>query len=76
MQHGPSCLLDSFHVAMRTDYPHPFQAWTQTRLDEPFRPKTDKDSRRRPTYKSIAKFLTKETAEVKQAWKTYQKITV
>ena len=74
VQHGPSCLLDSFPVAMRTDYPHPFQAWTQAQLDELVRRKTDKDSR--PTYKSIAKFLTKDTAEVKQAWKTYQKITV
>ena len=59
-QHGPSCLLDSCRVAMRTDYPHPFQAWTQTQLDELIRRKTDKDSR--PTYKSIAKFLT-NTAE-------------
>ena len=64
VHHGPSSLLDSFHVAMRTDYPHPFRAWTQTQLDELVRRKMDKDSR--PTYKAIAKILTKDAAEVKR----------
>ena len=36
------------------------------------RRKKDKDAR--PTYKTIARFLQKNTEEVKHAWKVYQQL--
>ena len=70
--HDPRELLQEFTTALRNAYHEPFTAWTQGELDEMVRRKKDKDAR--PTYKTIARFLQKNTDEVKHAWKVYQQL--
>ena len=70
--HGPRELLQEFTTALRNAYHEPFTAWMHGELDEMVRRKKDKGAR--PTYKTIARFLHKNTDEVKHAWKVYQRL--